>query len=209
MLINRCLLILLFSFSSLSWSQEIKVRIVTSLGEIIVQLDPNRAPISSENFLNYVESEAYSGTVFHRVIPGFMIQGGGHFSDMSEAEEGGLIFNEAANGLKNTRGTIAMARMNAIDSASRQFFINVADNEFLNHQGKASCTRDQEKTQLAAQSRGIYRPNRCKSYGYAVFGYVVKGMEVVDLIEDVETGKKNQFSDVPLKPVVISKMEVL
>ena len=104
-----------------------KARIKTNLGDIIIQLEQERAPISVSNFLNYVRSGSYDGTIFHRVIPGFMVQGGGHYSNLSQAPEGELIYNEAANGLKNVRGTIAMARMNMIDSASRQFFINVSD----------------------------------------------------------------------------------
>ena len=184
-------------------------RIKTNLGDIIIQLEQERAPISVSNFLNYVRSGSYDGTIFHRVIPGFMVQGGGHYSNLSQAPEGALIYNEAANGLKNVRGTIAMARMNMIDSASRQFFINVSDNEFLDFQGGSSCTREQEKAQLAAQRRGMFKPSNCKSYGYAVFGRVIDGMDVVDSIEVVRTGSRQGMSDVPIKPVVIEKISIL
>ena len=184
-------------------------RIKTNLGDIIIQLEQERAPISVSNFLNYVRSGSYDGTIFHRVIPGFMVQGGGHYSNLSQAPEGALIYNEAANGLKNVRGTIAMARMNMIDSASRQFFINVSDNDFLDFQGGSSCTREQEKAQLAAQRRGMFKPSRCKSYGYAVFGRVIDGLDVVDSIEVVRTGSRQGMSDVPINPVVIEKISIL
>ena len=185
------------------------VRIKTNLGDIIIQLEQKRAPISVSNFLNYVGSGSYDGTIFHRVIPGFMVQGGGHYNNLSQAPEGALIYNEAANGLKNVRGTIAMARMNKIDSASRQFFINVSDNDFLDFQGGSSCTREQEKAQLAAQRRGMFKPSRCKSYGYAVFGRVIDGLDVVDSIEVVRTGSRQGMSDVPINPVVIEKISIL
>ena len=183
--------------------------IKTNLGEIIIQLDSEKAPITVSNFLRYVKSGSYEGTIFHRVIPGFMVQGGGHYRDLSQAPEGAQIYNEAANGLKNTRGTIAMARMNLIDSASRQFFINVSDNGFLDYQSGSSCTREQEKSQLAAQSRGLLKPGICKSYGYAVFGRVVDGLDVVDSIEVVKTGNQQGLFDVPVEPVVIEKISVL
>ena len=183
--------------------------IKTNLGEIIIQLDSEKAPITVSNFLRYVKSGSYEGTIFHRVIPGFMVQGGGHYRDLSQAPEGAQIYNEAANGLKNTRGTIAMARMNLIDSASRQFFINVSDNGFLDYQSGSSCTREQEKSQLAAQSRGLLKPGICKSYGYAVFGRVVDCLDVVDSIEVVKTGNQQGLFDVPIEPVVIEKISVL
>ena len=138
-----------------------------------------------------------------------MVQGGGHYSNLSQAPEGELIYNEAANGLKNVRGTIAMARMDMIDSASRQFFINVSDNDFLDFQGGSSCTREQEKAQMAAQRKGMFKPSYCKSYGYAVFGRVIDGLDVVDSIEVVRTGSRQGMSDVPINPVVIEKISIL
>ena len=209
MLIRGLILISVLFAPSILLAGGPNVSIKTNLGEIIVQLDSEKAPITVNNFLRYVRSGSYDGTIFHRVIPGFMVQGGGHYRDLSQAPEGMQIYNEAANGLKNIRGTIAMARMNLIDSASRQFFINVSDNGFLDYQSGSSCTRDQEKAQLAAQNRGMFKPSSCKSYGYAVFGRVVEGLDVVDSIEVVKTGNQQGLSDVPIKPVVIEKMSIL
>jgi cyclophilin family peptidyl-prolyl cis-trans isomerase len=152
----------------------------TSKGEFTVELFTTEAPISSENFLAYADSGHFDGTVFHRVIPGFMIQGGGMTADMKQKPTRDPIANEAKNGLKNTRGTLSMARTNDINSATSQFFVNVADNDFLD--------------------------NRAGSYGYAVFGKVASGMDVVDAIVAVKTGNKGGHQDVPVEPVVIESV---
>ena len=184
-----------------------EVLIKTNLGDIVVELYESEAPITVANFLALVESDAYKDTIFHRVIAGFMVRAGGHYLDLSEAPEVENIFNEAANGLKNRRGTLAMARQNEIDSASRQFFINVVDNDYLDHDAKKSCTREDEASVLAAAEKGLRKPMRCKSFGYAVFGEVTEGMDVVDLIELSETQSISGFDDVPVTPVVILAME--
>ncbi len=152
----------------------------TSKGEFTVELFTAEAPVSSENFLAYVDSGHFDGTVFHRVIPGFMIQGGGMTADMKQKPTRAPIENEAKNGLKNSRGTLSMARTNDINSATSQFFINVADNDFLD--------------------------NRPGSYGYAVFGKVASGMDVVDAIVAVKTGNRGGHQDVPVEPVVIESV---
>ncbi len=152
----------------------------TSKGEFTVELFTAEAPVSSENFLAYVDSGHFDGTVFHRVIPGFMVQGGGMTADMKQKPTRAPIENEAKNGLKNTRGTLSMARTNDINSATSQFFINVADNDFLD--------------------------NRPGSYGYAVFGKVTSGMDVVDAIVAVKTGNRGGHQDVPVEPVVIESV---
>lgn len=149
----------------------------TSLGDIILELDAGKAPISVENFLAYVDEGFYDGTVFHRVIPKFMIQGGGFTRDMQQKKTRASIRNEAANGLPNNRYSIAMARTSDIHSATSQFFINVADNAFLNHGGR--------------------------DYGYAVFGKVSQGMEIVDRIAGVKTGRHGPHGDVPVEPVIL------
>ena len=155
------------------------VVITTSLGDITVELDPAKAPLSVENFLAYVKAGHYDGTIFHRVIKGFMIQGGGMTPDMREKPTRPPIKNEAANGLKNERGTITMARTNQVDSATSQFFINTGTNNgFLDH--------------------------KVRDYGYAVFGKVVSGMNVVDKIRATPTGP----GDVPVQQVVIKKATV-
>lgn len=151
----------------------------TSLGDIVLELNEEKAPITVKNFLNYVDSGFFNGTIFHRVISGFMIQCGGMTPDMEEKPNNPPIKNEADNGLLNNRGTLAMARTQVKDSATSQFFINLADNAFLNH-GK-------------------------RDFGYAVFGKVVEGMEVVDRIGSVSTGSKRGHSDVPVEPVIILK----
>jgi cyclophilin family peptidyl-prolyl cis-trans isomerase len=155
----------------------------TSKGSFTVELHTTDAPISCANFLAYVESGHFAETVFHRVIPGFMIQGGGMTADMSQKKTLPAIKNEASNGLKNQRGTLAMARTNDPDSATAQFFINLKDNDFLN------------------ASRG--------NAGYAVFGHVSSGMEVVDLIATVKTGSKGHHQDVPTEAVVIESVTVV
>ena len=158
----------------------------TSMGNVKIQLDPQKAPISVQNFLDYVKAGFYKGAIFHRVIPAFMIQGGGFSPEMQEKPTRPPIKNEAGNGLKNERGTIAMARTMIVDSASAQFFINVADNGFLNH-----------------------RDNSMQGYGYAVFGKVIDGMDVVDRIAKVKTGFQKGMGDVPETPVLIKSMKVL
>ncbi len=159
------------------------VRMQTNMGAITIELDAEKAPVSSENFLSYVRDNFYAQTIFHRVIPGFMIQGGGFTADMSQKKTQAPIKNEADNGLQNLRGTLAMARTQVVDSATCQFFINLADNDFLNHQGTS--------------------PN---AYGYAVFGRVTEGMEVVDAIAKVATGNHGHHQDVPKEAVVIEQV---
>lgn len=162
------------------------VIIKTNMGNIEVELNQQQAPISTANFLNYVDSGFYSNTVFHRVIPNFMIQGGGFTRGLAKKITQEQIRNEAANGLKNERGTLAMARTGVVDSATSQFFINHANNQFLNHRSKTS-----------------------QGYGYAVFAKVTMGMDVVDAIASVTTGRKKGMSDVPLTPVMIEAIERL
>ena len=156
------------------------VRIQTNKGQITIELDAEKAPISTDNFLAYVRSGFYDQTIFHRVIPGFMIQGGGFTTDMAQKKTEAPIKNEADNGLKNLRGTLAMARTQVVDSATNQFFINLTDNDFLNHQGTSA-----------------------NAYGYAVFARVTEGMEVVDEIAKVATGNQGQHQDVPKEAVII------
>ena len=159
-----------------------KVRLSTSMGDIVLQLDADKAPKTVANFLAYVKSGHYGGTVFHRVIDGFMIQGGGMTPDLTEKATRSPIVLEARNGLKNQRGTVAMARTMVPDSATAQFFINLNDNAFLD----------------AANSRD--------GNGYAVFGLVVEGMDVVDKIKATPTGGKGPHANVPLQPVLINKV---
>ncbi len=163
------------------------VLLETSLGNIKVALDPAKAPISVENFLAYVKEGHYDGLIFHRVIANFMIQGGGYTKEMRERRPSRPpIRNEAGNGLRNDRGTIAMARTGVVDSATAQFFINVENNDFLNHADDTP-----------------------RGYGYAVFGKVIEGMDVVDKIRAVPTGRLSMFQDVPKTPVTIVKATVL
>jgi len=159
------------------------VAIKTSHGEFRIELDVEKAPVSVENFLGYVRDGFYDGTIFHRVIDGFMIQGGGFTEAMQQKPTGAQIKNEAANGLRNDRGTVAMARTQVVDSATAQFFINIADNEFLNHR---------DTTQAG--------------YGYAVFGRVSEGMETVEAIRAVATGNQAGHGDVPVEAVVIEQV---
>jgi peptidyl-prolyl cis-trans isomerase A (cyclophilin A) len=163
----------------------VKIAMTTSMGVIKLELDPEKAPITVKNFVSYAESGHYNKTIFHRVIDGFMIQGGGFDEKMNEKKMRSPIKNEASNGLRNERGTLAMARTNDIDSATAQFFVNLADNRFLDHV-----------------------PNDASRFGYAVFGKVVQGMEVVDSIAKVKTGQFSMYSDVPVKPVVIESVKV-
>ncbi|MFK8331322.1 peptidylprolyl isomerase [Pseudomonas sp. BJa5] len=165
-----------FATSLMAADKAPHVLLDTSFGPIEVELDPVKAPISSKNFLEYVDSGFYNNTIFHRVIPGFMVQGGGFTDQMSQKETKAPITNEASNGLHNVRGTLAMARTSDPNSATSQFFINVADNDFLN-------------------------PGRDR--GYAVFGKVTKGMEVVDQIVNSPTTVKRGMRDVPADPVYI------
>ena len=161
-----------------------KVKLDTSMGEIVIELDAAKAPKSVDNFVKYVKAGHYNGTIFHRVIPNFMIQGGGMSADMKEKPTRPPIPLESHNGLNNTRGTVAMARTGIPDSATSQFFINVKDNDFLN----------------AANSRD--------GNGYAVFGKVVSGMDVVDKIRNVPTASAGPNDDVPTSPVIIKKATV-
>ena len=182
------------------------VIVETTAGSFTVDLDAEKAPVTVANFLTYVDEGAYDGTIFHRVIPGFMIQGGGHKPDMTEVAEKQTILNEAANGLSNATGTIAMARTDEIDSAGRQFFINVADNSRLDH-SPLSCTREQVAAVAAAREKGLAKPLTCKSYGYAVFGRVTAGMDVVHAIEAVATRTHISGNrDVPVEPVIIKSL---
>ena len=157
-----------------------QIDLETNKGTIRVELDEARAPVSSRNFLEYVDAGHYDGTVFHRVIPGFMIQGGGFEAGLKQKPTNANIANEANNGVKNQRHTLAMARTSAPHSASSQFFINATDNTFLN-----------------------YTAETASGWGYAVFAKVVSGTEVVDAIEKVKTGNKGGHGDVPLEDVVI------
>jgi cyclophilin family peptidyl-prolyl cis-trans isomerase len=157
----------------------------TSMGNITIELQKDRAPVSVENFLQYVKDGHYNGTIFHRVIKGFMIQGGGMTLDMQEKPSRPPIKNEATNGLKNTRGTVAMARTSQVRSATAQFFINTADNSALDHKG--------------------LMPDE---YGYAVFGKVIAGMDVVDKIESAKTGSVGPHENVPLQPITLKRAYV-
>ena len=160
------------------------VRLHTNFGNITLKLDAEKAPITVKNFLEYVKNGFYNGTIFHRVIGNFMIQGGGFEPGMKQKKTGAPIQNEAANGLKNDTYTVAMARTGAPHSATAQFFINVKNNDFLNYPGQ-------------------------DGWGYAVFGEVVEGKEVVDTIRKVNTGFSKGFQDVPVEDVIITKAEVI
>jgi len=162
-----------------------RVTLETSKGTIVVELYPDKAPKSVENFLAYVKAGVYDGTIFHRVIPGVMIQGGGFTASMEKKGTRPPIANEADNGLKNDRGTLAMARTNDPNSATNQFFINSVDNAFLNHTAKTP-----------------------QGWGYAVFAKVVSGLDVVDAISAVKTGSKSGMRDVPIETVTIVKASV-
>lgn len=162
------------------------VELKTTAGDIRIELDDAKAPLTVANFIDYVNKGHYSGTIFHRVIKGFMIQGGGLSADMKDKPAGSPIKNEAANGLKNDKYTIAMARTNAPHSATAQFFINAKDNDFLNFTSESPS-----------------------GWGYAVFGKVVAGHDVVDAIERVATGRKGFHDDVPLEPVTILDAKVV
>jgi len=161
-----------------------KVRMTTTLGVVELELDAGHAPVSTSNFLKYVDNGFYDGTIFHRVIPGFMIQGGGFEPGLKKKSTEAPIKNEADNGLKNRAGTIAMARTMDPNSATAQFFINAVDNAFLDHRDKST-----------------------NGWGYAVFGKVTKGMDVIKKIEAVPTARADSYENVPKQDVVIQKME--
>lgn len=162
------------------------VQLDTTMGAITIELNEKAAPKTVANFLNYVNAGHYNGTIFHRVIPGFMVQGGGMDADMNEKKTNAPIEIEADNGLKNDLGTIAMARTQDPNSATSQFFINVKDNDFLNHSGKSM-----------------------QGWGYTVFGKVTSGMDVVQKIEGVPTGRFGMHADVPKEPVIINTAKVI
>ncbi|MFZ2725248.1 MAG: peptidylprolyl isomerase [Methylococcaceae bacterium] len=163
-----------------------KVKLTTTLGAITIQLNAEKAPLSVANFLSYVKEGFYNGTIFHRVIPDFMAQGGGFDKDFNQKAVHAPIQNEADNGLKNTRGTLAMARTNDPHSATAQFFINYKDNGFLNFSAK-----------------------NANGWGYAVFGEVIEGMDVVDAMAKQPTGNKSYYQDVPKTDIVIEKAEIV
>ena len=199
------LLLLSQSLLAEELAEDLKVRIVTNQGNITATLFSTRAPITVANFMSYVDRGEYDSSIFHRVVLGFMIQGGGYYEDRSELEEGTAIINEADNGIRNTRGTLAMARMEEIDSATREFFINLNDNEHLDH-GSRSCTREDDLSIKRAAERGLYKPKTCQTFGYAVFGEVIGGMDVVDEIELVTVDAVDDFDDLPIEAVVIQKI---
>jgi peptidyl-prolyl cis-trans isomerase B (cyclophilin B) len=187
------LVMMLFLFTTLSFATEnkmsdtqTKVKLTTSLGDITIQLNNKEAPISAENFINYVKEGFYDGTIFHRIIPGFMAQGGGFDIDFNQKKVNASIKNEADNGLKNTRGTLAMARTSDPDSATAQFFINYKDNDFLDHTSPT--------------------PN---GWGYAVFAKVIEGMEVVEAMAELPTGNRSGHQDVPKENIIIEKAEII
>ncbi|MGD8842637.1 MAG: peptidylprolyl isomerase [Gammaproteobacteria bacterium] len=181
-------LLVMLGVSTVSVAGNPSVKMETSEGDVIIELYPDKAPITVENFLRYVNDGAYDGTIFHRVIPGFMNQGGGFTPEFEKRPtKYPAIKNEADNGLKNTRGTIAMARTPIPDSATNQFFINTADNDALN-----------------------FRSKTMQGWGYAVFGKVTEGMDVMDRIAATRTGARGPFaSDVPEQTIVIERISVL
>lgn len=180
-MIRSLLTALILSISTTALAQDNPVVVMeTNKGTIRIELWADKAPISVENFLRYTDNELYDGLIFHRVINGFMIQGGGFNADMVQLSTFEPIKNEAKSNVPNNRGTLSMARTNVVDSATSQFFINLVDNDFLNH------TNDTPR-----------------GFGYAVFGEVIEGMEVVDEIAGVTTGRSGPYSDVPTEPVVI------
>jgi len=162
------------------------IKLHTNYGDITLELDSEKAPITVQNFIDYVNSGNYDNTIFHRVIDGFMIQGGGFEPGLVQKQTRAPIRNEAANGLKNDKYTVAMARTSDVDSATAQFFINVADNDFLNHSSPTP-----------------------QGFGYCVFGKVVEGMDVVDKIKKVRTGNRGGHQNVPLENVLLEKAEVV
>lgn len=178
-------LFVIFPIMAIAEDPNPKVIFQTNMGDIVLELYPDKAPISVKNFLEYVKSDFYNGMIFHRVMPNFMIQGGGFDANMVKKETKPPIKNEAKNGLKNKRGTICYARTNVVDSATSQFFINLVDNSFLDHS--------------------------VRNYGYAVFGKVIDGMNVVDKIARVQTKSipERRMEDVPIKPVIILSAKIV
>lgn len=186
-ILTPVVLITVFGLSGMTAVAGPLVKLQTNVGDIVIELNQEKAPKSVENFLAYVNDGFYNGTIFHRVIDGFMIQGGGFTEDLQKKGTRAPIENEANNGLKNDRGTIAMARTNAPHSATAQFFINVVNNDFLN-----------------------YRAPNPRDWGYAVFGKVVQGMDIVDKIRKIPTGPGGPFpKDVPQSPVIIQSAMVM
>jgi peptidyl-prolyl cis-trans isomerase B (cyclophilin B) len=190
---NTFVHLMLFLFSTLSFATEnkmsdtqTKVKMTTSLGAIVIQLDNAKAPVSAANFADYVKQGFYNGTIFHRVIPGFMAQGGGFDTKFEQKATKAPIKNEADNGLKNKRGTLAMARTNDPNSATAQFFINYKDNSFLDHTSPSPS-----------------------GWGYAVFGEVIEGMDVVDQMAKQPTGNRGGHQDVPKTDIVIETAEII
>lgn len=184
---KRRMIVMMILFACLvpaaaSAAENPKVKLETTLGDITIELNAEKAPVTVKNFLTYVDDGFYDGTIFHRVIRGFMIQGGGLTESMKDKPNKEAITNEADNGLKNDRGTLAMARTGFPHSATSQFFINTVDNAFLNFRSKTT-----------------------EGYGYCVFGKVVNGMDVVDAIEKVQTANRGGHQDVPMNPVIIKK----
>jgi peptidyl-prolyl cis-trans isomerase B (cyclophilin B) len=175
-----------FSTEKTMSDTQTKVKLTTNLGEMIIQLNTEKAPLSSANFLRYVNEGFYNGTIFHRVIPDFMAQGGGFDTNFNQKTVHEPINNEANNGLLNSRGTLAMARTNDPNSATGQFFINYKDNSFLNHTSQTSS-----------------------GWGYAVFGEVIEGMDVADAMAKEATGNRNGHQDVPKTDIIIEKAEVI
>ena len=186
--LSQILLLLVFFWASNVFAEDNpRVKLTTSKGDIVLELDKAKAPATVENFLNYVNSGFYNGTIFHRVISNFMIQGGGYTKDFQKKPTNAPIKNEANNGLSNVRGTIAMARTSDPHSATAQFFINVVDNKFLD-----------------------YRSATMRGWGYAVFGKVIEGMNVVDAIRKVKTGAAGPFGrDVPEETIEILSASVV
>lgn len=185
--------LILFLSTTLSFATEknmsnthTKVKLTTSLGEFVIQLEDEKAPVSASNFIAYVKQGFYNGTIFHRVIPGFMAQGGGFDAAFKQKDTNAPIKNEADNGLKNKRGTLAMARTNDPNSATAQFFVNYKDNSFLDHTGPTPS-----------------------GWGYAVFGEVTEGMDVVDSMAKQATGNRGMHQDVPKTDIVIEKAEII
>jgi len=192
-MLKKLLTTSLFLYTTLSFATEntmsdtqTKVKLTTSLGPVVIQLNAEKAPLTVANFLRYVNEGFYNGTIFHRVIPGFMAQGGGFDSSFNQKNTHDPIENEANNGLKNKRGSIAMARTNAPHSATAQFFINYKDNSFLDHTSPSPS-----------------------GWGYAVFGDVVEGMDVVDAMAKQPTGNRGMHQDVPKTDIVIESAEVV
>lgn len=192
-MLKTLLYMTLFLSTTLSFAAETKmsdsqtkIKLTTSLGAVVIQLDGDKAPATVANFVGYVKEGFYDGTIFHRVIPGFMAQGGGFDASFKQKETHATIKNEADNGLKNKRGSIAMARTNDPHSATAQFFINYKDNSFLDHTSPSAS-----------------------GWGYAVFGEVTEGMDVVDAMAKKPTGNRGMHQDVPKDDIVIEKAEVI